>query len=87
MRGWDPQTSANRPRQGHTRTPKPTQHASEKRHRSSAAAKMDVLEAELVAKLLPKMMSALGTCRGAWGEGREEVVAPPLLICHDSGSK
>ena len=39
---------------------------------------MDVIEAELVAKLLPKMMSALGTCRGAWGEGREEVVAPPL---------
>ena len=39
---------------------------------------MDVLEAELVAKLMPKMISALGTCGEGKGDGREEVMAPPL---------
>ena len=38
--------------------------------RAQCGAMMDVLEAELVARLLSKMMSALGTCRG--GGGKEE---------------
>ena len=38
---------------------------------------MDALEVELVAKHLPKVVSALGTCGEGWGEGRQEVVAPP----------
>ena len=39
---------------------------------------MGALEVEQAAKLMPKMISALDTCGNGWGDGREEVVAPPL---------
>eukprot|EP00966_Prymnesium_polylepis_P003685 84440-Prymnesium_polylepis.2 len=39
---------------------------------------MDALEVEQAAKRMPKMISALDTCGKGWGDGREEVVAPPL---------
>ena len=40
---------------------------------------MDVLEAELVAKVLSKMMSDVGTCGGKGARRRWHLLAPALV--------
>ena len=69
MTGWVHETSTRGPKQQQKCAIATHDTRSKKAPSKALGGKKDVLEAELVAKLLSKMMSVFGTCGGGGGEG------------------